>query len=59
MNYCPTYAQKIISSSIAQFGTSAPLFAMQCYRLAQHEIYVSNIKHLLMPTKLSNGIYQL
>ena len=34
MNYCPTYAQKIISSSIAKFGTSAPLFAMQCYGLA-------------------------
>ena len=35
MYYCPIYAQKIISSTIAQIGTSAPLFAMQCYRLAR------------------------
>ena len=35
MYYCPIYAQKFISSTIAQFGTSAPLFAMQCYRLAR------------------------
>jgi len=33
MYYCSTYAQKIISSTIAQIVTSAPLFAMQCWLL--------------------------
>ena len=31
-NYGSTLAQKLNSSSIAEFGTSAPLAAIQCYR---------------------------
>lgn len=57
MNYSPTTAQKLNSSSIAEFGTSAPLAAIQCYRQAQHENYVSNSKHRFMSAQCGNGIY--
>ena len=33
-NYGSTLVQKLNSSSIAEFGTSAPLAAIQCYRQA-------------------------
>jgi len=34
-NYGSTLAQKFNSSPIAEFGTSAPLAAIQCYRQAR------------------------
>lgn len=41
MYFCLTIAQKIIRSTIAEFGTSAPLAAIQCYRQAH-----SNFKNM-------------
>jgi len=41
MNYSPTTAQKLNSSSIVEFGTSAPLAAILCYRLAQIQLDMS------------------
>jgi len=41
MNYNPTIVQKLYSSSIAEFGTSAPLAAILCYRQAQIQLDMS------------------
>ena len=41
MYFCLTIAQKIIRSTIAEFGTSAPLAAIQCYRQAQIQLVMS------------------
>ena len=41
MYFCLTIAQKIIRSTIAEFGTSAPIEAIQCYRQAQIQLVMS------------------
>ena len=58
MSYCPTTAQKLNSSSIAEFGTSAPLAAIQCYRQAQ--IKFKNMKALKVSYSrlISKGNYE-
>ena len=58
MNYCPTTAQRLNSSFIAEFGTSAPLAAIQCYRQAQ--IKFKNMKALKVSYSrlISKGNYE-
>lgn len=53
MNYSLTTVQKFNSSSIAEFGTSATLAAIQCYRQSQIQLFMSEVKEKLEDFKSS------
>ena len=58
MSYSPTTVQKLNSSSIAEFGTSAPLAAIQC--LGRHKYKFKNMKALKVSYSrlISKGNYE-